>query len=126
MEPRGIHAERCGDGARNCGLMEMLMSMLFRVVLSAVCALFIKSMALAEPRSYVLPEENTAFRPALGMEAAQNNCLSCHSADYVSTQPPRLDQKFWQTVVSKMVKAYNAPISQSDAELIVEYLSHSY
>lgn len=102
------------------------MSMLLRLVLPSVCALHIGGVALAESRSYVLPEENAAFRSAPGVEAARNNCLSCHSADYVSTQPPGLGQKFWQTVVLKMVKAYNAPISESDRALIVEYLSRAY
>jgi mono/diheme cytochrome c family protein len=60
------------------------------------------------------------------MEAAQNNCLSCHSADYVSTQPPQLGQKFWETEVSKMVKAYHASISETDVKAIVEYLSRTY
>lgn len=60
------------------------------------------------------------------MEAARNNCLSCHSADYVSTQPAQLGQKFWETVVLKMVKTYHAPISETDVKAIVEYLSHTY
>ncbi len=83
-------------------------------------------MALAEPRSYALPDETTAFRPGPGMDAAQNNCTSCHSADYVSTQPPQLGSKFWEAIVSKMVKVYHASISETDVKVIADYLSRTY
>jgi hypothetical protein len=44
----------------------------------------------------------------------------------VTTQPPQLGRNFWQGVVSRMVKAHNAPIPESDVELIVDYLSRTY
>jgi sulfite dehydrogenase (cytochrome) subunit B len=102
------------------------MRMLVQAVPPIACVLFFSNLAFAEPRSYALPEEKTAFRPGPGVEAAQNNCLSCHSADYISTQPPQLGPKFWEGVVSKMVKAYHAPISDTDMKVIVEYLSRTY
>lgn len=82
--------------------------------------------AVAETRNYTLPEDVAVFRPGPGVEAAQNNCLSCHSADYVNTQPPRLGAKFWAAEVSKMVKAYHAPITEADAKAIADYLSRTY
>lgn len=81
---------------------------------------------IASPRHYALPEETAAFRPGSGVEAAQDNCLSCHSADYVTTQPPRLGATFWEAEVSKMVKAYRAPIPDATAKAIVDYLSRTY
>ncbi len=102
------------------------MRMFVEMVPALACVLFYPNMATAESRSYALPEEKAAFRAALGMEAAQNNCMSCHSADYVSTQPPQLGPKFWEGVVTKMVKTYHAPIPETDAKAIVEYLSRMY
>ena len=103
------------------------MQMLIRALAPAFAYLLLNAgVAVAEPRNYTLPEENATFRPSPGVEAAQNNCLSCHSADYVSTQPPRLGAKFWETEVSKMIKAYHAPISETDVKAIVEYLSRTY
>ena len=82
--------------------------------------------ALASPRSIVLPEETTQFIEAPGAEATRNNCLACHSADYITTQPPKKGQAFWAAEVNKMIKAYKAPIEPADAEIIVKYLSETY
>ncbi len=78
------------------------------------------------PAAYTLPEEGVALRPGPGVETAQQNCLSCHSADYVTTQPPQMGADFWRPVVSKMVKVYHAPVSDEDAAVIVNYLSRTY
>ncbi len=82
--------------------------------------------AAAEPRRYVLPEETAQLRSGPGVEAAQNACLSCHSADYVTTQPPNMGAKFWEAEVQKMVKVFGAPISPAEAKEIAEYLSRTY
>ena len=55
----------------------------------------------------MLPEETTQFIEAPGAEAARNNCLACHSADYIATQPPKKGQAFWAAEVQKMIKAYS-------------------
>jgi sulfite dehydrogenase (cytochrome) subunit B len=82
----------------------------------------------AAPVSYQLPEETAAFRPGPNLEAAQNNCTGCHSADYISTQPRNVKSKkgFWQAEVTKMIKLYGAPIDQADVSKIVDYLSATY
>lgn len=81
---------------------------------------------LAAARTYALPEAVTAFRPGQGQEVAENNCLACHSSDYISTQPPGLGKKFWEAEVRKMQKAYGAQISEEDATAIIDYLSRAY
>ncbi len=93
--------------------------------LLATMALLAGGPADAEPKTYPLPEETAALKPGPGVEAAQNNCLSCHSADYVTTQPPHMGAKFWEAEVAKMIK-FGAPISQEDARAIVEYLAKTY
>lgn len=82
--------------------------------------------ASSAPLSYTLPEETAEFRAGEGREVAQNNCLACHSADYVNTQPPRRDAAFWEAEVMKMIKAYHAPISDEDAKAIIKYLTRTY
>lgn len=82
----------------------------------------------AAPVAYVLPEETAAFKPGPGVEAAQNNCTACHSADYIQTQPrgPKFKKEFWQAEVTKMIKVYGAPIDDGDAAAIVDYLTATY
>ena len=55
----------------------------------------------------------------------QGNCGSCHSADYVVTQPqgPAFKKAFWEAEVTKMIKVYGAPIDEADVPKIVDYLS---
>ena len=82
----------------------------------------------AAPVSYTLPEETAALKPGPNLEAAQNNCTACHSADYIQTQPrgPKFKKDFWQAEVTKMIKVYGAPIADADVPKIVEYLAATY
>ena len=83
--------------------------------------------ATAAPVSYKLPEEIATFRPGPNLDVVKNNCTACHSADYVSTQPPVEKKKeFWQAEVTKMIKVYGAPIDEADIGKIVEYLATTY
>ncbi len=96
------------------------------VVASLACAILLSSMTWAEPQTYALPKDSSALRPGPGVETARYKCLSCHSADYVTTQPPQMGASFWQAIVSKMAKSYHAPISEAEAKEIVDYLSRTY
>ena len=49
------------------------------------------------------------------------NCVICHSARMVQIQP-NLSEKTWTAIVTKMQKIYGAPISDSAASVIVQYL----
>ena len=82
----------------------------------------------AVPVVYKLPEETAAFKPGPNLDVVQNNCLGCHSADYVNTQPRNAKSKkdFWQAEVTKMIKVYGASISDADVPKIVEYLAATY
>jgi hypothetical protein len=77
----------------------------------------------AVPRSLsvTLPENGATFPPGPGVDAANNNCLSCHSVEMVMTQPA-LPKATWQTEVAKMRTVFKAPIAESDIAAIVDYL----
>ncbi len=79
----------------------------------------------AKPLTYALPEETATLRPGPGMETA-SVCMSCHSVDYINTQPPRSGKEFWEAEVKKMIKSYHAPISEADAKTIADYLAKTY
>ena len=81
--------------------------------------------ASAAPVEYKLPDETGALKPGPNLEAAQNNCTACHSADYIKTQPI-MKRDFWQAEVTKMIKVYGAPIEDADVPKLVEYLSAAY
>ena len=84
--------------------------------------------ASGAPVRIELPEETAAFKRGPGVEAAGNNRLTCHSADYINTQPsgPRFGRDFWTAEVTKTSKVYGAPIAEDDAGKIVAYLAATY
>lgn len=74
---------------------------------------------------FELPPETATFKPGPGVEAAKAQCLLCHSADYVSTQP-RLPRAFWKANVQKMKEKFGAPIPADQVDVLVEYLATTY
>ncbi|ABA06273.1 sulfite dehydrogenase (cytochrome) subunit SorB [Nitrobacter winogradskyi Nb-255] len=84
--------------------------------------------ATAGPLSYELPRETIEFKPGPNLDVVKNNCLACHSADYIATQPrgPKFGKDFWQAEVNKMIGAYGAQIDEADIGKIVDYLAATY
>ena len=84
--------------------------------------------AQAAPRSYALLEETAELAPGPNLETVQGNCGSCHSSEYISTQPRTFTnpRAFWMSEVVKMQKAYGAPVEDADVTKIVDYLVTIY
>ena len=82
-------------------------------------------LALMAADAWKLPADQPKFRPGPGVEVATANCLLCHSADYVSTQPP-LDRAVWLATVNKMREKYGAPLPTNQVARVVDYLSSTY
>lgn len=75
-----------------------------------------------------LPPETASYEASElpGFALAQRHCLTCHSAQYVSTQPGTMKRAFWDATVKKMRETYHADIPEADLPIIAEYLSHTY
>lgn len=67
-----------------------------------------------------LPDDARQFS-GKGSEAINNNCLACHSADMVLTQPS-FPRATWDAEVHKMISVYKAPVAPQDVNQIVDYL----
>jgi hypothetical protein len=101
--------------------------MMKRIVLLAIALATGFGSVTAAPIGYQTPDEVAAFRPGPNLDVVKNNCSACHSADYVSTQPPMKNKRdFWQAEVTKMIKVYGAPIDDADVGKIVDYLAATY
>ncbi len=72
-----------------------------------------------------LPPETASFKPGPGSEIANGQCLTCHSVEYVETQPP-MPLTFWAAEVKKMQKTYGAPIPDNQIERLADYLANTY
>ena len=68
-----------------------------------------------------LPDDARVFPGGDKADVVNANCLTCHSAGMVLTQP-KLSRSAWQGEVEKMSKAYKAPVAETDVSAIVDYL----
>ncbi len=69
-----------------------------------------------------LPVGDRTFPPGPGADAANNNCLACHSAGMVLNQPA-LSKAAWAAEVDKMIHSYKAPVAAKDIDAIDDYLA---
>jgi hypothetical protein len=86
-------------------------------------AAFILALAATAARG---DESRIALKEAPGRDAVLNNCAACHSLDYIQMNSPFPDAKLWDAEVTKMIKVFGAPIDDSDAKAITDYLVKNY
>ncbi len=79
----------------------------------------------AEPDEWKLPSETVELRAGKGREWVAGQCVLCHSADYVTTQPP-LARAAWTATVEKMRAKYGAPVPTNAVPSLVDYLVTAY
>ena len=75
-----------------------------------------------------MPPETATYRASdlPGYQLVQRNCLMCHAAQYVSTQPPASPRGYWDATVRKMKKPFGAPFPEEDIPAMVDYLVRTY
>ena len=71
-------------------------------------------------------EKPVQLKKAAGLDKVEGNCASCHSLDYVLINSPFPNAAVWDATVTKMIKAFGAPIDEADAKVISDYLKNNY
>lgn len=71
-------------------------------------------------------EEKVKLKDGPGVQQVRANCVACHSLDYIPLNSPFLDHKGWEATVTKMVKAFGAPVKPEDQGPIADYLARNY
>ena len=71
-------------------------------------------------------EQPIALKRAPGLDKVEQNCAACHSLDYIEMNSPFLNAAGWDAEVTKMIKAFGAPIPEADAKAIADYLKANY
>ena len=69
-----------------------------------------------------LPDSDRELPDGPGLATVQGNCISCHSAGMILTQPA-LPKAAWEAEVAKMRNVYKAPINENAVPDIVTYLT---
>lgn len=101
----------------------------FQIILA-----FILVIVVASPQSYAAPKQinlpaETATLPKSklsGYKLATQKCVICHSLDYISYQPPGMNQVQWTAEVAKMKNSYGAWLSATEIKSIGAYLAVVY
>jgi len=71
-------------------------------------------------------EQRVELKAGTGRDKVEANCVACHSLDYIIGNSPFMNRQVWEAEVTKMIKAFGAPISDADAKAIVDYLVANY
>ncbi|MBM4192432.1 MAG: cytochrome c [Gammaproteobacteria bacterium] len=87
-----------------------------RTLWTVTLMLMPSGLALAEPEA----------APGEGRELFIARCSSCHSVDYVEMHARFGTRALWESQVTKMRNAYKAPMSDEDAQIILNYLERQY
>lgn len=66
-------------------------------------------------------KEIKSFYSTPEKEEFKARCITCHSLKYIEMQPA-FPRKTWEKIVDKMSKNFGAPIPDSSAKMIVDYL----
>ena len=90
-----------------------------RRIAIAALAMLVAAPALAQ-------EPTIDLKKAPGLDKVETNCAVCHSLDYIQMNSPFPNAALWEAEVTKMIKAYGAPVSDADAAVIVDYLKKNY
>ncbi|UQV44839.1 c-type cytochrome [Janthinobacterium lividum] len=75
-----------------------------------------------------LPPETATYKPSElpGYQLVQRNCMTCHAAQYASSQPPASPRAYWEATVKKMKKPFGAQFADEDMPDMVDYLVKTY
>ncbi|MGA9194189.1 MAG: cytochrome c [Pseudolabrys sp.] len=90
-----------------------------RIFLIAAIAALIALPAAADDKPVQL-------KKAPGLDKVEANCHPCHSLDYIPMNSPFPNAALWDAEVTKMIKAFGAPIDDADAKAIADYLKANY
>jgi len=71
-------------------------------------------------------EKPIALKKGPGLDTVQANCGTCHSLDYIQMNSPFLTPTQWDAEVTKMIKAFGAPIDEASSKTIADYLKKNY
>jgi mono/diheme cytochrome c family protein len=89
-------------------------------------AAFAALVAVAVALPAAADEPAIQLKPGPGLDKVEGNCGACHSLDYIQMNSPFLNAAGWNTEVTKMIKAFGAPIGDADAKDIAAYLAQNY
>ena len=88
-------------------------------------AAFAVALALACAAAFA-DEDSIQLRDGSGRDLTAARCAICHSVDYIPANAPVMNRSGWQKTIQKMRDKFGAPITDEEAQQILDYLAGSY
>ncbi|WP_156256010.1 cytochrome c [Sandarakinorhabdus oryzae] len=94
-----------------------------RLALTLAALILVAAAPPTKRLSVTLPDGEGLLPERYGVsaDAANSNCLACHSAAMITAQP-RLTRVQWGETIAKMRNVYGAPIDPADDKAILDWL----
>jgi hypothetical protein len=70
-------------------------------------------------------ESRVELKDGPGRDKAQQ-CVACHSLDYIQMNSRFLDKAGWTASINKMINAFGAPIAKEDVDTLADYFAQNY
>lgn len=70
--------------------------------------------------------ELTELRDGPARELTIGRCIICHSLEYIPANAPAMNRAAWQKTLQKMRERFGAPITDAEAQQILDYLDANY
>ena len=90
-----------------------------RTIILAAAAVLLAGSAFAD-------EQVIKLKPGAGRDKVEGNCQACHTLAYIPMNSVYMNAAGWDAEVTKMIKAYGAPVDDEDAKAIKAYLTQNY
>ncbi len=100
---------------------------LARACVSNVLLALAVALPTASALEITLPPETVRYKPSdlPGYTLVERDCMVCHSAQYVQSQPSS-PRSYWEAAVKKMKAPFGASFPDADIPAIVDYLAKTY
>lgn len=89
-------------------------------------ALLALGLAALACRALAAPDESVTLKEGPGAELTAGLCMICHSLEYIPANSPAMNRGAWQKTIQKMRERFGAPISDQQAQQILDYLAANY
>jgi hypothetical protein len=73
-----------------------------------------------------VPRGDVGLTDGPGRDLTVGRCLICHSLEYIPANAPAMNRGGWQKSIQKMRERFGAPITDPEAQQILDYLSANY
>jgi cytochrome c5 len=97
-----------------------------RTAAAACLALAAAAVLAAASQVRASGEQSFRLKDGDGRDLTQGRCAVCHSLEYIPGNAPALDRAGWQKEIQKMRERFGAPVTDAEAQQILDYLAANY